>query len=82
MRAPVVASVSWTVPSPGATIGLENVYDGLLAMSWTFPLATRLGTFVGWVCKATGMSNGLVIRGATVRFSTPLVEFVPSLTVY
>lgn len=51
-------------------------------MSWTLPLATRLGTLVAWVCKATGMSSGLVIKGATVRFNTPLVEFVPSLTVY
>ena len=51
-------------------------------MSWTFSLATRLGTVVGCVCRATGMSNGLVIRGATVRFTIALVEFVPSLTRY
>ena len=82
MKAPVVASVSSTVPSPGATVRLEKVYDGVPAMSWTLPLATRLGTFVAWVCKATGMSNGLVMSGATVRLSTPFVEFVPSLTVY
>src|SRR5262249_55955567 len=66
---PVAVLVTPAVPSPVGTIRSEKVYDGVAEISCTFWLATRLGTIVGWVCNATGTSNGVVMRGATSRSS-------------